>query len=199
MKRQFGKTLQHIAALTLGVFLVLSSVAEAATNTGTGDVAGDAAALGNSNAFDLSSASALTLVKTAFLTVGGAQLSTTDTVPAGTSVDFMIFLNNESSVQVDDVTIQDILNVAFTYQGTTIKIDNSVVDCGADCDATERQAVYDAAILTTALSDAVDTGPGDAGSYSAPNIDVGNGNVANDQLDALGNRVLALVFTVVVP
>ncbi len=33
MKRQFGKTLQHIAALTLGVFLVLSSVAEAAPNT----------------------------------------------------------------------------------------------------------------------------------------------------------------------
>ncbi len=33
MKRQYGKIMQHIAALTLGVFLILSSVAQAADNT----------------------------------------------------------------------------------------------------------------------------------------------------------------------
>ena len=38
MKRQFGKTLQRIAALTLGVFLTLSHGAQAATNTAIGDV-----------------------------------------------------------------------------------------------------------------------------------------------------------------
>ncbi len=198
MKRQFGKTLQHIAALTLGVFLVLSSVAEAATNTGTGDVAGDVAALGNSNAFDLSSASALTLVKTAFLTVGGAQLSTTDKVPPGTSVDFMIYINNESSVAINDVSIQDILNVAFTYQSPSIKIDNSVADCGVSCDTTKEAAIYAAAIATGVLSDAA--AAGDAASFAALTVDAGNSVVgANDQLDVAANTVLALVFTVVVP
>ncbi len=197
MKRQFGKTLQHIAALTLGVFLVLSSVAEAATNTGTGDVAGDAAALGNSNAFDLSSASALTLVKTAFLTVGDAQLSTTDTVPAGTSVDFMIYLNNESSVAINDVSIQDILNVAFTKDVDNIHIDTAVADCGVTCDATEEAAIYASAIATGALTDAAGD---DTVSFAALTVNAGNSVVGtNTRLDVPANRVLALVFTVVVP
>ncbi len=55
MKRQFGKTLQHIAALTLGVFLTLGHVAQAANNPGTGDVAGVGADLTDSNVFILSS------------------------------------------------------------------------------------------------------------------------------------------------
>ncbi len=197
MKRQFGKTLQHIAALTLGVFLVLSSVAEAATNTGTGDVAGDAAALGNSNAFDLSSASALTLVKTAFLTLGGAQLSTTDTVPAGTSVDFMIYLNNESSVAINDVSIQDVLNVAFTKDVDNIHIDTAVADCGVTCDAAEEAAIYASAIATGALTDAAGD---DTVSFAALTVDAGNSVVGtNTRLDVPANKVLALVFTVVVP
>jgi uncharacterized repeat protein (TIGR01451 family) len=197
MKRQFGKTLQHIAALTLGVFLVLSSVAEAATNTVTGDVAGDAAALGNSNAFDLSSASALTLVKTAFLTVGGAQLFTTDTVPAGTSVDFMIYINNESSVAISDVSIQDVLDAAFTYQAGSIRIDNTVADCAATCDAAEEAVIYAAAEDNTPLTDAA---ADDTASFAALTVDAGNSVVgANAQLDVAGNTVLALVFTVLVP
>ncbi len=197
MKRQFGKTLQHIAALTLGVFLVLSSVAEAATNTGTGDVAGDAAALGNSNAFDLSSASALTLVKTAFLTVGGTPLADNDTVPAGTSVDFMIYINNESSVAINDVSIQDVLNVAFTKDVDNIHIDTAVADCGVTCDAAEEAAIYASAIATGALTDAAGD---DTVSFAALTVDAGNSVVGtNTRLDVPANKVLALVFTVVVP
>ncbi len=72
MKRQFARTLQRIAALTLGVFLTLSHVAQAADNTGTGDVAGDPAALVDSNVFSLlSTGAALTLVKTAYLVSDG--------------------------------------------------------------------------------------------------------------------------------
>ena len=82
MKRQFVKTMQHIAALTLGVFLTLGQVAQTAPNQGIGDVAGVGADLTDSNVFDLSSTGALVLVKTAFLTTGGAQLSDNDTVPA---------------------------------------------------------------------------------------------------------------------
>ncbi len=198
MKRQFGKTLQHIAALTLGVLLTLGHVAQAAPNQGTGDVAGVGADLTDSNVFILSSTgSGLVLVKTAFLTSGGAQLTSSDTVPAGTSVDFMIYINNESSVAISDVSIQDVLDAAFTYQTGTIKIDNSVADCAATCDAAEEQAVYAAAILTAALTD----GAGDdAASFAALTVDAGNSVVGtNARLDVAANTVLALVFTVVVP
>ena len=198
MKRQFGKTLQHIAALTLGVFLTLGHVAQAANNQGTGDVAGVGADLTDSNVFILSSTgSGLVLVKTAFLTSSGTQLTSSDTVPAGTSVDFMIYINNESSVAISDVSIRDVLDAAFTYQAGTIKIDNSVADCAATCDAAEEQAVYAAAILTAALTD----GAGDdAASFAALTVDAGNSVVGtNAQLDVAGNTVLALVFTVLVP
>ena len=199
MKRQFGKTLQHIAALTLGVFLTLGHVAQAANNQGTGDVAGVGADLTDSNVFILSSTgSGLVLVKTAFLTSSGTQLTSSDTVPAGTSVDFMIYINNESSVAISDVSIQDVLDPAFTYQSPSIKIDNSVADCGVSCDTTEEAAIYAAAIATGVLSDAA--AAGDAASFAALTVDAGNSVVgANDQLNIAANTVLALVFTVVVP
>ena len=197
MKRQFGKTLQHIAALMLGVLLTLGHVAQAAPNQGTGDVAGDGAALGDSNVFNLSSASALTLVKTAFLTVGGTPLADNDTVPAGTSVDFMIYINNESSVAINDVSIQDVLNVAFTKDVDNIHIDTAVADCGVTCDAAEEAAIYASAIATGALTDAAGD---DTVSFAALTVDAGNSVVGtNDQLDIAANTVLALVFTVVVP
>ena len=56
MKRQFKKYMQHFAALMLGVFLISGPVAEAALNTGTGDVAGDTDALTNSVPFELQNA-----------------------------------------------------------------------------------------------------------------------------------------------
>ena len=198
MKRQFGKTLQHIAALTLGVFLTLGHVAQAANNQGTGDVADVGADLTDSNVFILSSTgSGLALVKTAFLTSSGTQLTSSDTVPAGTSVDFMIYINNESSVPISDVSIQDVLDAAFTYQAGSIRIDNTVVDCAAICDATEEAAIYAAAEDNTPLTDAA---ADDTASFAALTVDAGNSVVgANAQLDVAANTVLALVFTVVVP
>ena len=198
MKRQFGKTLQHIAALTLGVFLTLGHVAQAANNQGTGDVAGVGADLTDSNVFILSSTgSGLVLVKTAFLTSSGTQLTSSDTVPAGTSVDFMIYINNESSVPISDVSIQDVLDAAFTYQAGSIRIDNTVADCAATCDAAEEAVIYAAAEDNTPLTDAA---ADDTASFAALTVDAGNSVVgANAQLDVAANTVLALVFTVVVP
>lgn len=198
MKRQFGKTLQHIAALTLGVFLTLGHVAQAANNQGTGDVAGVGADLTDSNVFILASTgSGLVLVKTAFLTSSGTQLTSSDTVPAGTSVDFMIYINNESSVPISDVSIQDVLDAAFTYQAGSIRIDNTVADCAATCDAAEEAAIYAAAEDNTPLTDAA---ADDTASFAALTVDAGNSVVgANAQLDVAANTVLALVFTVVVP
>ena len=196
MKRQFKKYMQHFAALMLGVFLISGPVAEAALNTGTGDVAGDTDALTNSVPFELLSTPVLGLVKTAFLTSTGTQLTTGATVPAGTLVDFMIYVDNKASVAITDVSIQDALAGLFIYQPGTIRFDNTHINCvGAACIPAEEVTIYTAALGGTVVSDAVD-GP-DVGSFAGVTVDVGDEVIAgNGQLDAAANRVLAVIFTV---
>ena len=198
MKRQYGKIKQHLAALMLGVLLTLGSVAQAENNQGFGDVAGVDAALGNSNIFVLNSSGALTLVKTAWLTADGTPITSTTTVPAGTQVDFMIYVNNKSDLQVDDVTIRDTLDALFAYGPVdNIRVDNAVAECSVTiCTGVEEQAIYDAAVVVGAGTDAISVA--DTVSYVAPVINVGNENVANGQQDAAANSVLAVVFTVTV-
>ena len=193
MKRQFGKTLQRIAALTLGVFLILSHGAQAATNQGIGDVAGVGADLVDSNVFTLVS-STPTLVKAAFLTSDNTALTSGDTLPAGTSVDFLIYLNNEADTAIADVTIQDTL-AGFTYVAGTIRVLNTTAECTLTlCDAAEELGIYNDVRVTAALTDAV-LSPGDSASFVGSTVDVGNSAQANDQQDAAANLVLAVVFT----
>ncbi len=197
MKRQYGKFKQHIAALMLGVLLTLGSVAQAADNIGVGDVAGDPAALVESNTFQFFSSGALTVVKTAWLTADGTPITSGATLPAGTDVDFMIYVNNKSDLQIDDVTIADTLNVLFGYTAGTIRVNNATVECGVTiCTGVEEQAIYDAAILIAAGTDAVG---GDSVSYVGTTVDVGNENQGcNTVQNAAANSVLAVVFTVTV-
>ncbi len=197
MKRQFGKYLQHIAAIMLGVFLTLGQVAQAEDNTGTGDVAGDPAALTDSNVFQLfSTGAAFTLVKTAFLTSTGVQLTSGDTLPQGTLVDFMIYVNNAGSVAVLDTSMQDVLDPLFVYQAGTIRVDNSQTCAAAVCLPGEEPAIYAAAAAAAAGTDGA--AAGDTVSFDLTDtIDVGNASEAlNDQQDAAANTVLAVVFTV---
>ncbi len=198
MKRQFEKTKQHLAALILGVLLTLGSVAQAENNQGFGDVAGVDAALGNSNIFVLNSSGALDLVKTAWLTADGSPITSGSTLPAGTQVDFMIYVNNKSDLQVDDVTIRDTLDVLFAYNAPdNIRVDNAVAECAITvCTGVEEQAIYDAAILVGAGTDAVSAV--DTISYTGTSVNVGNENETNAQQDAAANSVLAVVFTVTV-
>jgi uncharacterized repeat protein (TIGR01451 family) len=196
MKRQFMQSMQHLAALMLGVLLILSPAAQAADNTGTGDVAGDAAALGDSNVFQLFSTGApLALVKTAFMTGTGAQLSSGDTLPQGSLVDFMIYVNNTGSVAVSDTSIQDVLDPLFVYQPGTIRVDNSAANCAAvACTPAEELAIYGVVSGVGPSTDAVD-GP-DPASFAGVTVDVGDQAVANGQVDVAANSVLAVVFTV---
>lgn len=197
MKRQLGKTLQHIVAVTFTAVLVMSQSANAEVNIGTGDVAGDTNALVNSAPFNLSSTGAnLTLVKTAFLTGSGTQLADGATVPSGTLVDFMIYVNNEGSVGVTDVSVSDVLDPLFAFQTGTIRVDNSIANCTATvCTPAEEVAIYTAAAAATAGTDGIDAP--DTVSYDGTDtIDAGNQNVANGQIDAAANAVLAVVFTV---
>ena len=197
MKRQYGKAMQHIAALTLGVLLTLSHVAQAEDNTGTGDVAGDTAALVDSNIFQLfSTGAALTLVKTAFLTSDGTQLTTGATLTQGTLVDFMIYVNNAGSVAIIDTSIQDVLGPLFVYQPGTIHVDNSQTCAAAVCIPGEEPGIYAAAAAVAPGSDLA--GAGDTVSFDGTDtIDVGDEiELANDRQDAAPNAVLAVVFTV---
>ena len=195
MKRQYGKTLQRVAALSLGAFLILSPLAQAAENTGIGDVAGDSAALGNSNVFELFSSGVLTLVKTAFLTADQTPLTSGATLPAGTDVDFMIYVNNKSDLAIADVTIEDVLDALFLYTADSVRVNNATAECAVTaCTAAEELAIYNAARILTAGSDT--SGSGDSISYVGTTVDVGDDNQAgNDQQDAAANAVLAVVFT----
>ena len=196
MKRQIVRKMQHVAALMLGVFLILSPIAQAADNQGTGDVASDPAALVDSNIFQLfTTGAALTLVKTAYLNGTGVELTSGDTLPLGTLVDFMIYVNNSGSVAVLDTSIQDVLDPLFLYQVGSIRVDNAVADCAADpCTNLEEAAIYASAIAVLPSSDVVDAP--DVASITALTIDVGDENALNGQQDAAANSVLAVVFTV---
>ena len=198
MKRQIGKTLRHVAATACAAILAMCSfqTAFAENNTGTGDINGDPAALVDSNVFQLSSTGAgLELVKTAWMTSDGSPILTNSTVPQDTYVDFMIFVNNQGSVAINDISIQDVLDPLFVYQAGTIRVDNSVGDCTlAVCDSTEEAAIYAAASGVAANTDAVDLG--DTSSFAGVTVDAGDETIANGTLNAAANSVLAVVFTV---
>ncbi len=195
MKRQYEKTLQRIAALMLGAFLFLSPLAQAATNTGIGDVAGVDADLVDSNTFTLLT-STPTLFKAAFLTSDNSALTSGSTLPAGTSVDFLIYLNNDADLAVLDVGIQDTL-VGFTYVAGTIHVLNTTAECAVPlaCTAGEELTIYTDANVPAALL--TDGAGDDAASLNGTTVEVGNNGLdtTNTQQDAAANVVLALVFT----
>jgi uncharacterized repeat protein (TIGR01451 family) len=202
MKRQIGKNLRRLAVTTLAAFLAAgaSSTAFAEFNQGTGDIAGDTNALADSNNFQLSSTGAgLALVKTAWMTSDGSPITSGSTVPQGTSVDFMIYVNNIGSVDINDVSIQDVLDALFVYQAGTIRVANVALpstggSCAlAACDTDEEAEIYAAVSVVAANSDGVD---GDTSSFAGATVDVGNQTVANGQLDVTADRVLGVVFTV---
>jgi uncharacterized repeat protein (TIGR01451 family) len=167
----------------------------AATNTASGDIAGVAADLGNSNTFTLN-AQALALIKRAFLT-DGTPITSGATLPRGTTVRFMIYVNNNTAFAVNDMSVQDVLAANFVYQPGTIKVDNSVNNCAAvACTGAEEAAIYTAVNGAAAKTDAVDP---DVVSYTggSTTIDAGNQTVANGQLNVSANKVWAVLFTVV--
>lgn len=185
------------AAAALSAAFVGSALA--ANNQGTGDVAGDAAALVDSNVFSLlSTGSALTLVKVAFL-ADGTPLPSGSTVPTGTTVKFMIYVNNTSSIPINDVSIQDVLDPLFLYSGPdSVQVDNSVGDCAAvACTPAEEAAIFAAVDAAATSTDA--TGDDSSSVTGGTTVDVGNSvQATNAQQDVAANTVLAVLITAVV-
>ena len=184
------KHLRDLIAVVSGALIFAGSfvsLAHAADNQATGDIGGVAGDLQDSNVFTLNT-TLLALVKAAFL-ADGTQLSNNDTVPSGTLVKFLIYVDNTTALAVDDVNVVDDL-VGFTYQAGTLKVDNSVAT-----GATEA-AIYAAVNGATALDDAVDGV--DVAGISGTTISAGSGT-GNAQLDIQGDRVWAMLFTVSIP
>lgn len=197
MKLTLQSSARTLRTVLLGLLLCVATgtVAMAADNTGTGDIAGDAGALTDSNTFTLlSTGSALALVKTAFL-ADGTPLTSGATLPTGATVKFMIYVNNNATVAMTDISIQDVLDPLFAFQAGTIKVDSSVANCAAAaCTPAEQAAIFAAVDASGALTDAVN---GDAVSFTGGDtVDAGNQNQANAQLDVPANSVLALLFSV---
>jgi photosystem II stability/assembly factor-like uncharacterized protein len=133
------------------------------------------------------------MFKKAFLPDGSPVIDGA-TLPQGTMVNFLIYINNTGAAQ-NDVSVRDILDPTFFYQTTSIKVDNSQSSCATSpCSTAEEIAIFSAVNGTAALTD-----PGslaDVASFTnGDTIDTGNANIGNAQLDISGNAVWALLFT----
>lgn len=173
------------AATWLAALVFTPLAARAADNTATGDIAGVGADLNDSNTFTLNSTT-LALVKTAFR--NGTELASGATLPRGTLVQFMVYVDNSTAFSVDDVNMSDVLDPAFVYQTGTIRVDNSVATGAANA------AIFAAVSGAAPLSDANDA---DAAGIAGTTLTAGSGG-GNAQVDIGASSVYAVLFDVTV-
>jgi uncharacterized repeat protein (TIGR01451 family) len=174
-----------LVSAVLSLSLAAVTPSHAADNTATGNIAGGAGTVNNSNTFTINSTT-LALVKAAFL-ADGTPLASGTSVPRGSLVKFMIYIDNATTVPADSVNISDVLDPLFTYQAGTMKVDNSVAT-GATA-----AAIYAAVNAASAVTDAV--GAGDVAGISGTTVSAGLA-AGNDIVTIPANRVFAVLFSV---
>jgi len=124
------------------------------------------------------------------------------TVPAGTTLKFLIYVKNTSDVSLSDVRFQDLLDdsaTGFTYTASSIK--RTPNDGTAPADTATNATILAAA--TTALTDAVG-GPDDFASITDSNANVKLDKLtvgavtgqANLSLSFLAHKTFAILLTV---
>lgn len=183
LKGGFTFVLAAATAAWLAVGVV--PVAHAADNQATGDVAGVDADLGNSNTFTLNSTT-LALVKAAFLN-DGTPLASGTTLARGTVVQFLIYIDNSTTVPVDSINVVDVLAAGFAYQAGSIKVDASQ-NTGATA-----AAIYAAVNATAPVTDAISGA--DVAGINAATISAGQ-SAGNAMLSIPATRVWSMLFTV---
>ena len=182
------KTCLTVTAMAfIAAALLIPGSAMAAPIQGTGDIGGIDADLANSNIFSLSSTT-LGLTKMAFL-ADGTQMTTGATLPRGTEIKFVIYVDNTTLFPLNAVSIQDVLDSTFAYQAGSMKVDNTIPSLSTDA------VIYSTVnAVATTLTDL----PGaDVASYDIPTrtIDVGDSvEVGNNPLDLAANRIWAILF-----
>jgi len=183
--RSGGRELAPWLIMACLPLLLWPTIAHAADNQAVGNVAGVDGDLDDSNVFTIN-ATMLALVKAAFLNDGTA-LTSGATVPRGTLVKFLVYVDNTTGVATDNVNVSDTLDAAFAYQAGTIKVDSSQ-NTGA-----AAAAIYAAVNAAAAVTDAV-SGADVAGITGAV-VSAGAG-AGNANLNVPASRVWAMLFTV---
>lgn len=184
LKFRWKTCLAVTAVGIVGVALLLSGPAMAATNTGTGDIAGDSASLSSSNDFILFTTT-MSLNKMAFL-ADGTPLTSGDTLARGTEVRFVIYIDNTTPFSLNDVSVQDVLDPTFAYITGSMKVDNTIAAGASDA------VIYSTVNAGTPVTDGT---PDDVASVTGATIDVGDSVVGtNSQLDIVADRVWAILF-----
>ncbi len=136
----------------------------------------------------------LSIAKRAFQP-DGTPIPSGSTLPQGTPVKFLIYVNNSGGL-VADVSLQDILAPSFGWKNGSLKLDSSLSSCAAiTCTPAEEATIFAAVDAGSGGTDAVD---GDVVSYTAGSttVDVGDRVQTNARLDIPGNRIWAVLFTV---
>lgn len=186
-ERAIPKLLYGSAVVWALFMITLAAQARAADNTATGDIAGVAGTLAPSNTVTINTVQ-LALVKAAFLTDGTLLASGSDVAP-GMRLNFMVAVDNVTTVAADSVNVQDALATSFAYQPGTLKVDSS------QSSGATQAAIYAAVDATAPVTDAV-SGADVAGvSVSTVSAGAATGNAV---LVVPANRVWAMLFTVTV-
>ena len=174
-----------LVGLTAILLVVSPTISLAATNTATGTVAGVASTLTDSNILTLTTTT-LGLTKAAFL-ADGTPITTGSALAKGTTVKFLIYIDNTTAAAVDSVNVSDVLAATFGYQAGTIKVDAS-----QNTGATAAN-IYTAANAAAALTDAVSAADvaGITGSTISAGFAAGNANLVVPV-----GKVWAMLFTV---
>lgn len=141
-----------------------------------------------------------TLIKRAFLSSDNSALADTTILPRGTLVKFLIYINNLGSI-INDISVRDVLDAAFLYQGVTetgtssLKINTATAGCALlTCTAGEEATIFSDVDATLVLDEVANFS--DVVSFSGLTIDAGNQFTVNLQANAAANMVWALSFEV---
>jgi hypothetical protein len=179
------KRFTHWAVATLAVLALVPPAAQAADNTAIGTVAGVDADLNDSNTITLNTTT-LSLIKTAFLQ-NGTPLVSGSTLPRGTLVKFVVYVDNTTAFATDSINVADVLAAGFQYQPGSIKVDASQ-NTGATA-----AAIFAAVDVAAAQTDAVSGA--DVVGFAGTTVSAGN-TAGNGVVTVPAGKVWAMQFTV---
>lgn len=137
--------------------------------------------------------SCTSLSKAAFLT-DGTPIIDGSSLPVGTKIHFLLYLDNSNTVAINDLNVSDTLDPAFQYtpvaSGGVLKVDNSV-----NTGATEA-AIYSAVSSNANLAEDLVNGILAAG-YTPGTTTISAGSDAgNATLNIAANKIWAMLFEV---
>ena len=194
----FGVLRSAILALLVGTLIFGPSMALAATNTANFGIAVTPVTPSNTLTLTSVDTTVLDLYKRAFLT-DGTPIADSSTLPIGTTVKFLLYVDNFTGSPVSDLNISDTL-AGFTYTAGTIKMLSNLPGCTANdgtCTTVEEATMFSTLddVLLLPLNDDVSTAI-DAAGFGTPALTITAGRTAgNQQLDMLLDQTWGLLFT----